>query len=299
MIMKTILLMLFVILSASVLAQSEPAPVTIEHVNGQVYQLSGSGGNLGASIGHDGIVLIDDQYAPMTPGILAALREVSDVPLRFVINTHWHGDHTGGNANMAGEGAWIVAHDNVRQRMSTDQIMGFTNTEVKASPAQALPVVTFDSEVSLHLNGEEVRIYHVPFAHTDGDSIVHFTTSNVLHMGDTFWGALYPRIDLDTGATVHGAADAVRKGIGLCTGETKVITGHGGPVSDCAGMEAYLAMLETSMERVGQLVDEGKSLQEIQALKPMADHDESWGSWYIKADAWLGIVYGSLTSDSD
>ncbi|MEJ2534723.1 MAG: MBL fold metallo-hydrolase [Gammaproteobacteria bacterium] len=276
-------------------AGAQEAQVESTRLADDLYVLTGRGGALAAFTGEDGVVLVDDQFAPMTPAILAAIREFTDAPLKYVINTHWHFDHTGGNANMAGEGAVIVAHDLVRRRMSTDQLMAFDQREVPAAPPDALPVITFSESVSLHLNGENVRVVHVPGAHTDGDAIVHFPDSKVLHMGDAFWNGSYPRIDYDTGASVYGMMDALRTALALCDGDTRVIPGHGG-LADCAGLSASLEMLETTTARAERLYAEGKSLEEMVALQPNADYDASWGLGYIKPDVYLRILYESVAA---
>lgn len=263
----------------------------------KLYMLTGRGGALAAFTGEDGVVLVDDQFAPMTPAILAAIREFTDAPLKYVINTHWHFDHTGGNGNMAGEGAVIVAHDLVRRRMSTEQFMAFDERTVPAAAPEALPVITFSESVSLHLNGENIRVVHVPGAHTDGDAIVHFPDSKVLHMGDAFWHGSYPRIDYDTGASVYGMMAALRTALALCDGETRVIPGHGG-LAGCADLSASLEMLETTTERAERLHAEGKSLEEMIALQPNADYDASWGQGYIKPDVYLRILYESVSARS-
>jgi glyoxylase-like metal-dependent hydrolase (beta-lactamase superfamily II) len=291
-----VIAILFLIV-APAMAQDEPPPVTVTHLGGQMYMLEGRGGVLAFSAGADGVALVDAQYAPMTPAILAAIREISDGPIRYVINTHWHGDHTGGNLNMAGEGAIIVAHHNVRRRMSSEQFMEFGAREVPASPPAALPSVTFSDSVTLHVNGEPVVAKFVPGAHTDGDSIVLFTESDVLHMGDAFWNDYYPRIDLETGATVQGMMEAVRTGLTLCREGTQVIAGHGG-LSDCAGLQTYLEMLETTTARVEVLWKQGRTLEEIIELAPNADYDEVYGRWYIKPNDYLMFVFRSLENQA-
>jgi len=275
-------------------AQTEaPPPVEATHLSGPVWMLTGRGGNVAVTAGEDGVALVDDQYANMTPGILAAIGKISDRPVRFVINTHWHPDHTGGNGNLAGQGAIIVAQDNVRRRMSTEQFMAFSGDTVPASPEIALPTVTFSESATLHLNGEPVVARFVPRAHTDGDAIVYFTKSKVLHMGDAFWSGYYPRIDLDTGANVQGAIAAVHTGLDMCLEGTRVIAGHG-PLSDCQGLADYLKMLETTTGRVKALMEQGKTLDEIIDLQPNADYDATFGKWYVTPAQYLAIIYGSL-----
>ena len=194
--------------------------------------LTGSGGNLGLSVGKSGTYLIDDQYAPLSDKILAAIKAITPDPVRFVVNTHWHGDHTGGNENLGKAGALLVAHENVRRRMSTRAVhRGLRTGRSPPSPEDALPVVTFTDAITFHWNGDEIRVYHVPPAHTDGDSIVHFVKADVVHMGDLFFNGGYPFIDTSSGGRVDGvieAADRVLAGIGE---KTRIIPGHG-PLGD-------------------------------------------------------------------
>lgn len=275
-------------------AQQDFSQVEIraEHAGGNVHALFGAGGNIGVLRAPDGVVLIDDQFAPLTDKILAAVTAIDARPIRFLINTHWHGDHTGGNENLGAAGVLIVAHDHVRERLANPQTFSNAARNTEARPAEALPVVTFSDEVALHL-GEETRAYHVPHAHTDGDSLIHFVDSNVLHMGDTFFNGRYPFVDLESGGNLLGVIDAGKLALALVDAETAIIPGHG-PLARRGDLEAYIEVLETAVERVGALIDEGKSLEEIVAAKPMADHDEAWGSGFIDPTRFLGIVHASL-----
>jgi glyoxylase-like metal-dependent hydrolase (beta-lactamase superfamily II) len=276
-------------------AQQDFSDVVVETtpLRGGIHMLTGRGGNMVASVGDDGVFLVDDQYAPLTERIQAALAELTDKPVRFVINTHWHGDHVGGNENFAEAGAVILAHENVRERMSSDQFMAIFNRSVPASPPGALPVVTFEQGVSLHLNGDTVRVIHVANAHTDGDSLVFFESANVLHMGDVFFNGLYPFIDLGSGGGIHGMIAAVRRGLELADEETIVVAGHG-PNSDRAGMQAYLGMLESFRDRVAALKSAGKTLEEVVAANPTADFDATHGGRFISPERLVGFIYESL-----
>jgi glyoxylase-like metal-dependent hydrolase (beta-lactamase superfamily II) len=277
-------------------AQYEDVTITTTQVNGPVYMLEGRGGNLGVLIGEDGVFLVDDQYAPLTDKILAAIRALTDKPVRFVINTHWHSDHTGGNEQLGEEGVVTVAHENVRERMSTEQFMKFIEKTIPPSDPEALPLVTFNDRISFHLNGETVTAYHTAHAHTDGDSIIHFPKSDVIHMGDNFFNHRYPFIDLSSGGSAQGMIDAVRSGLELCETNTKVIPGHG-PLGNCADLEDYGEMLEDAVSRVQALIDQGKSLEEIIEARPNEDYDEEFGNNWIKPDTFIGFIYNSLQSD--
>ncbi len=277
------------------LAQQDFSKVEVksEKVADGLYMLTGSGGNMGLSVGKSGTYLIDDQYAPLSEKILAAIRAITPDPVRFVVNTHWHGDHTGGNENMGKAGALLVAHENVRVRMSKEHFMAAFGRKVPPSPEAALPVVTFTDAVTFHWNGDEIRVYHVPPAHTDGDSIVHFAKADVVHMGDVFFNGGYPFIDTSSGGKVDGviaAADRVLAGIGE---KTRIIPGHG-PLATKADLQAYRDVVKTLRDRIAKLKAEGKSRDEVIAAKPTADHDAKWGGGFMKGDTFTGLVYDSL-----
>ncbi len=262
-------------------------------VSQNVYMLVGSGGNIGLSIGEDGTFVIDDQYKELSKKILSAIKEIADEPVRFIVNTHWHGDHIGGNENMAKVGAIIVAHENVRKRMSTEQFMAAFNRRVPASPEAALPVVTFTDAMNFHWNGNDVHVFHVEPAHTDGDSIIHFRNANVLHMGDTFFNGMYPFIDVSSGGSIDGVIAAADTALKLCNDQTKIIPGHG-ELADADDLRAYRAVLQAVRDRVRSLVDAGKTRDEVIAAKPSASFDADWGSGFMKPDQWIGIVYDGM-----
>ncbi|HEV2818037.1 MAG TPA: MBL fold metallo-hydrolase [Allosphingosinicella sp.] len=275
-------------------AAAQPVPmdqvrVRVERVAPGVAVLFGRGGNIGLSFGPDGNVLIDDQYAPLTERILAAIRAIDPDPIRFVINTHWHGDHTGGNENVGRTGAVIVAHDNVRRRMSMEQVV--RGDRVAASPSGALPVVTFREGVTFHLNGDDIRVVHIEHAHTDGDALVYWTRANVLHMGDTFFNGMLPFIDLDSGGSIDGAIVAVEAGLALANDGTIIIPGHG-PVARRADLVRYRDMLVTLRDRVGQGIAAGRTLDQIKAER----HADGYGppDGFISPDALIETIYRSL-----
>lgn len=266
---------------------------TVE-VTAGVTMLMGAGGNIGVSAGEDGILVIDDQYAPLTEKILAAIKAISDKPIDFVVNTHWHGDHTGGNENIGKTGAVIVAHKNVRERMSSEQFNAFFDNRTPPSPPGALPVVTFTEEVSFHFNGDELHVFHVDPAHTDGDSIVHWRQANVFHMGDLFFAGSYPYVDLSSGGSVNGIIAAADKVIALADDVSKIIPGHGA-LSNKKDLIAYRDVLKTIRSRVTEQISSGKSLDEVLAAKPTADFDEQWGRGFINGERLTEFVYRSLS----
>src|SRR3990170_4515966 len=220
------------------------AQVKVVPVAAGVYMLDGFGGNVGLSVGTDDAFIIDDQYAPLTEKIKAAVATVTPKPVRFVVNTHWHGDHSGGNEAMAGSGAIIFAHENVRRRMSTEQFLAAFNNRVPASPKAALPVVTFSDTLSFYLNGDTIRSVHVANAHTDGDAIIFFRAANVIHMGDTFFNGFYPFIDVSTGGSVAGMIRAANHALAMSNTGTRFIPGHG-PLATRADLVRYRDMLVT------------------------------------------------------
>jgi glyoxylase-like metal-dependent hydrolase (beta-lactamase superfamily II) len=255
--------------------------------------LSGEGGNLGLLTGADGALLIDDQFARSTGAIQAAVQALTTEPLRFVINTHWHGDHTGGNENFRRAGAIIVAHDNVRRRMTSENFLAAFNMRVPPSPAGALPVVTFSDSVNFHWNGEDVRVVHVQAAHTDGDAVVHFTRANVVHMGDVYFNGMYPFIDVSTGGSISGMVEAVDLVLQSANPDTKFIPGHG-PLSGLAELRAYRDMLSAVELRVRTLIEQGKTREAVVAARPGADYDAKWGQGFIRPDVFAGLVFDGL-----
>jgi len=230
-----------------------------------VYMLQGAGGNIGVSVGSDAVFVIDDQFAPLTRKILAAIAELTPNPVRFVVNTHWHSDHTGGNENLGQAGAIIYAHENVRRRMTAGQFIEALNSRVEPAPPGALPVVTFKDAVTFHINGDSVTTVHVAPAHTDGDVIIHFTKANVIHMGDTFHNAGLPFVDLSSGGSIHGIIAAADKVLAMSNAQTRIIPGHG-PLADRARLKMYRDMVVALRDRVRTLISTGKTADQVVEL---------------------------------
>ena len=258
-----------------------------------IYLLEGSGGNIGVSVGDDGVIVIDDEFAPLTPKIQAAIAAITPKPIKFVLNTHWHGDHTGGNENMAAAGAVIVAHDNVRKRMSAGQFMEIMKTQVPPAPPRALPIVTFSSDVTLHLNGEDIHVVYAGPAHTDGDSIVVFPKAKVVHMGDCFMTVSYPFVDLGSGGSFDGFVAVAEKVLGMVDDSFKIIPGHGA-LSTKTDLKGWRDMLSTIRTRVKKQADAGKPLDAIQKQKLTAEWDDKWGKAFIKPDQIVEFAFTAV-----
>ncbi len=289
------LLFVFAFFASPVPAQQDFSKVQIktEKLSDTVYMLTGSGGNLGLSVGNDAVFLIDDQFAPLTPRIKAAIAKITKKPVKFLLNTHWHFDHVGGNENLGKGGVLIFAHENVRKRMSTEQFIEFLGMKTQPSPKVALPVVTFASEVTFHINGDEVRAFHVAPAHTDGDSIVHFPKSDVIHTGDTFFNKLYPFIDTSSGGSVDGMIAAADRVLAMAGDKTRIIPGHG-PLANKADLKTYRDMLATVSGRIRESIKAGKKLEEVVASKPTAQFDAVWGKGFLPPDKFVEMLYKNL-----
>jgi len=290
--MRKTILAATLFISAAAFAQQDFSKVEVkaQKVAGTVYMLTGAGGNIGVSVGDDGIVIVDDQYAPLAPKIKEALKAIADKPIKFVLNTHYHGDHTGGNETFGRE-APVIAQTNVRKRLASgSHALG---RDVPPAPKGALPVVTFDDKVSIFFNGEEIKAAHFPHGHTDGDSVIHFSGSNVVHMGDDFFNGTFPFIDVENGGGVKGMIAAGEKILSTMPDDVKIIPGHG-PLSDKAGLKAFDAMLRETSAAVQKQIDEGKSLDDIQKAKPLAEWAEKWGKGFINPERFTAMLFDSI-----
>jgi glyoxylase-like metal-dependent hydrolase (beta-lactamase superfamily II) len=270
--------------------------IEIVPVSGPISMLVGQGGNIGVSVGDDGVFLVDDQFAPLTERILAAVRTLSDRPVEYVVNTHWHYDHTGGNRNLGTAGALLVAHDNARRRLAAGQTIEPFGTVVPPEPAEGLPVVTFSDTLTFHLNGETVQVFHVQNAHTDGDAIVHFQGSNAFHMGDTYFNGMYPFIDVSSGGSVTGVLRAVDAVLARADDATKIIPGHG-PLSDRKELVAYREMLTTAKRWGTEAIEAGMTREQMIADKILSDLDRRWGNGPISPARFLSILHTDLVID--
>ncbi len=265
-----------------------------EKLADHIWVLYGAGGNIGLCAGPDGALLIDDQYGELAARIQAAAKQAAGQPIRWVVNTHWHGDHVGGNTNLAESGALVFAQDRVRERLLEGQDNKFFGRVVEPATGKALPVVTFGESTTLHVNGEDAVVFHVAPAHTDGDAMVWFPRANVLHMGDTFFNGLYPIVDLESGGSVDGMIAAADTALRRVTADTKIIPGHG-PVTDKVALQAYRDMLVAIRAVVAKLVKEKKTLEQVVAAKPTAPWDDKWGKGFIKPDVFTKVVYTDLS----
>jgi glyoxylase-like metal-dependent hydrolase (beta-lactamase superfamily II) len=255
-------------------------------VAGHVYMLEGSGGNIGVSVGDDGIVIVDDQFAPLAPKIKEALKKIEDQPVRFVLNTHFHGDHSGGNPEF-GKEATIIAHENVRKRLASGP-----NPMVRGG----LPVITFNDRASVHLNGEDIRAIHLPHGHTDGDSVIYFPESNVVHMGDDFVTYGFPFVDVASGGSVSGMIAGLEKVLAMVPKDVKVIPGHG-PLSGTDDVEKFIGMLKETRELVADAAKAGKTVEQMKDDKLLAKYADL-GKGFITQDKWIDTLYADLKSSA-
>jgi cyclase len=290
-----LLLIVSLLFAVSASAQTDFSKVQMKatKVAGNVYMLEGAGGNIGVSVGDDGLLIVDDQFAPLADKIRAALKGIADKKLHFILNTHWHGDHTGGNVAFGPE-ATIIAHDNVRKRLSTEQKSTVFNNTTPPSPKEALPVITFDQTLTVHFNGEDIRAIHYPHGHTDGDSVIFFSASNVVHLGDDFFAGRFPFVDLESGGSVEGLVKNIGELITKIPNDAKLIPGHG-PISTLDDLKSYYRMLQQTTEIVRGKIKAGKTLDQIKSEGLPAEW-APWGTGFIKTDRWVETIYTSLTA---
>ena len=292
---RLLLMLTAFLLVGTAFAQGDFDDVKIEatDLGSGIHMLKGAGGNLGVCVGDDGVFLIDDQFAPLSEKIMAAIGQLSDEPVKFVFNTHWHGDHTGGNENFGATGSLLVSHTNVRRRLSTEQFTEFFDRTTPASPAEALPVVTFTDSISFFYNDEEIVAFHVPAAHTDGDGVIHFTKANIIHSGDVVFFGLYPYIDVSAGGSIDGIIAGVRTILELCDDQTQIIPGHG-PLVNRADLEVYLAMLVDVRGAVAGEMEASSDLAAVLAAAPASAYDAEWGQAWLTSDQFVEMVFDSL-----
>ncbi len=271
----------------------EAVQIQVVPVADGIYMLVGAGGNIGLSVGEDGAFVIDDQFAPLTDKIKAAIATVTDQPVEFVVNTHWHGDHTGGNENFGEAGAMIVAHENVRRRMNPEELGDLVGTSQQA-PDSALPVVTFTDKVTFHWNGQTIHVQHVGPPHTDGDSVIWFEEASVVHMGDNFFVGRYPFIDVDSGGNVQGMIGVAEMVLEHVPAGTQLIPGHG-PLSQLEDLQAFHDFLVGVRDTMQELIDRGMSLEEAIEARPYAETDDAMSSSFVTPERFITIVYRSLT----
>ncbi len=290
--MRKLIVAVAALLATRAMAQQQDfsrVEIKVTKVAGTVYMLQGAGGNIGVSVGEDGIVIVDDQFAPLAPKIKEPLKGITDKPIKFILNTHYHGDHTGGN-EVFGRDAPIIAHENVRKRLqSGTTAMGRT---VPPAPKGALPVITFNDRATVHANGEDIRAVHVPSGHTDGDSVIEFTQSHVIHMGDDFFNGMFPFIDIENGGSVKGMIAAVDMILSRIGDDVKLIPGHG-PLSDKAGLRAFADMLKGTSSAVENAIRAGKTLDQMKQEKVLSQWD-SWAKGFINTDRFIDTLYADL-----
>lgn len=278
--------------SGQVNAQQE-VKVNIVSLTDNISMLSAKGGNVGVLVGQDGTFVIDDQFAPLSEKLMAAIKQIGGDTPRFLINTHYHGDHTGGNENFANAGAMIVSHDNVRKRLQSGYTLKAFNKTAPPASAKALPVVTYSKNMHFHINQEEISLVFVPNAHTDGDSFVHFVNANIIHAGDTFFNGFYPFIDAEHGGSLQGMITAADKILALSNAQTKIIPGHG-KLANQAELQAYRGMLATALGVLKKLKDQGLSLDEAILKQPLQALDAQWGGKMFSSDRWIKLVYATI-----
>ncbi len=282
----------------SVLSAQEPAKVQVgaEKLAEQLYMLwdSGGKGNSVVLTGADGVLLVDTKVEQCVDALFAKIAELSDKPIRFVIITHWHFDHIGGNEKIAKIGVAIVAHENVRKHMSIEHDMALLNLKVPPASEAALPQITFKKEMTFHLNSEDVKVFHLQPGHTDGDAVIYFQKANVIHMGDLYFEGLYPYIGIYSGGSINGMIKVINQILPMLDENTKVVPGHG-PLSTKAKLKEYVSMLTVIRDNVSRLMQKGNTLEEVVAAKPTQAFDQKWGNGFLPPDKFAELVYMDLS----
>ncbi|HEU5236957.1 MAG TPA: MBL fold metallo-hydrolase [Pyrinomonadaceae bacterium] len=289
---------MFMLIGTTAVAQQDDfskVQIKVTKVSGNIYMLEGAGGNIAASVGEDGIVIVDDQFAPLAEKIQAALKDITNKPVRFIINTHYHGDHTGGNEPFSNAGSTVIAQDNVRKRLESGGTAGNGGSlkmENKPATKATLPIITFENDVTVHLNGEDIRALHFPAGHTDGDSIIFFPKNNVVHMGDDFVRYGFPFIDVASGGSIQGMINALEKAMALLPPDVKVIPGHGA-LSNLDDVRAFVKMLKETSAVVQKAIDRRQTLEQMKQAKILAPWQKFSGN-FINTDAFIETLYYSL-----
>ena len=279
--------------------QAQPVPITTTDLGDGLYMLQGRGGNIGVLAGEDGVFVIDSQYADMAPGILNAVNEIAGEKPRYLVNTHWHGDHVGGNEIIGEAGATIIAHQGVRDRVTVDVTRDFFGQEstTPASPEAAWPVITFNDEMTLYLNGQTVRLIHAPDAHTDGDTFIYFEEADVLHTGDLMFSGMFPFVDITSGGSFSGFAAASQAMHDTIGEGTRIIPGHG-PLSTRADIADILEMLDGTVSAVQAEIDAGKDIEAVLDAAPLTPWVEEWAWGFIDEARFTRLIYGDLVSSA-
>ncbi|CAM1367036.1 Beta-lactamase-like protein [Tenacibaculum sediminilitoris] len=290
--MKTssLLLILYVFLSLSVFSQQKEVKIISEKLTENIYVLKGQGGNIGLFVGEDGVFMIDDQFASLSEKIRETIKTITNKPITYLFNTHWHGDHTGGNANFQKEGAVIVSHKNVHKRMSTEQFI--RGKKKPASPKEALPIITFSEDIQFYVNDEPIMITHIHNAHTDGDALVYFGNSNVLHVGDAYFQGKFPYIDIESGGSIDGYIEGIQKMMMIADDNTQIIPGHGS-VSSKKELKVYIKMLENLKNTIASEIKKGVSLEDVKNNLTITENYKSYNGW-ITEEKVKEAIYKSL-----
>lgn len=287
---RVIIAVFGLMLTVTVAVAQDEVKINSTEVAKNIHMLTGQGGNIGVFTGADGTFIVDDQFAPLSEKILQAIKSIGGDTPKFLLNTHFHGDHTGGNENFGKKGTLIVSHDNVRKRLADGSFIAAFGMKAPPASKAALPAITFSDDMHFHINGDSVRAVHVANAHTDGDSFIHFGKANVVHAGDIFFNGFYPFIDATHGGSVRGVINAVDTILSLSNNSTKIIPGHG-PLADKAQLQAYRDMLSTAYERLLKLKNSGVSVDDAIAKAPLADLEAKWGGVMFNSDKWIKIIY--------